>query len=140
MSFIGFAGIIWGLTVGVTFLFLAERLRGVRYLVSVRVLLDKIILVSCESWRTQVPTLNPRFLRQLFHYLIHKILSTVLRFLEWNQKTIKGILRFNKKKAVILSAPNPDSHLQKVAAHKEESALNSAEKKARKAAALRGDV
>ena len=138
MPIVVIASIVWILTFGSAIRLIVERARGVRFLAPLRSAMDRMVLTVQTSFGESVPAVNRLFFRQLFHYLVHIFLSRVLKFLQWGERRTHSIVRFNRKKAVVSASVNPESHLQKVAAHKEESALTSAEKKERKAAALRG--
>lgn len=140
MTLLVVASVVWIVTAAMLLLFAIERVQGRRYGLSLRVVLDAAVVHTKMSWSEQVPAINRNFFRQFFHYCIHVVLSWFLQLLQWTERSIRMVLRLNRKKAIVSAAVNPDSHLQKVAAHKEESALTPTEKKARKEAALRGDL
>ncbi len=136
---LAFAIVVWALTALWIALLVVERVSGHRYLVRIRAPLDSVFEKALSAIGAQVPTVNKSFFRQLFHYSVHRALSRLLRLIEWASEGIRSIVHFNRKKAKVVTAPNPDSHLQKIAVHKEENALTDKEKKARKRAALRGE-
>lgn len=140
MTFLAWASAVWLTTIGASLIFLFERRRGERYGMRFRESLDAAIIFIQQEWAEHVPVVNKGFFRQLFHYSVHIILSSFLRFLQWTEQSIRRILRLNRKKAIVAVTITQDSHLQKVAAHKEEYALSRTEKQARKEAALRGDM
>ncbi len=121
---------------------IVERRRGRRFGARMRGILDRALEGMRRSVGAHMPDINDRFFRQLFHYIIHLFLSSVIRVLEFLERGLRRIMRLNRKKAVTgvsASGAGGDSHLKKIAEHKEESALTEKEKTARKKAALRGD-
>lgn len=138
MSLSVFASIVWALTVGMVGVLLVERTRGRRYFPSLRGRFDTVIGELYSSWQAQIPSINRLFFRQLFHYGVHVVFSRLLKIFQWGERATRTIVQFNRKKAVTTAVVNPDSHLGKIAAHKEESALSHSQKKAKKDAALRG--
>lgn len=139
MSPLVVAGIFSSITLALTALFLVERARGTRYLPRFRALLDEVFERGKGEVLEKVPAINREFFLHTFHYVIHKALFFVLRALARIEKGLHAVVRLNRTKAKErISRLNPDSHLQKIAEHKEEMALSETEKQAWKDAALQG--
>lgn len=140
MSPVALAISVWALTIVSVVVVLVERKTNKRFLGSVRGYVDVKLDVFFRSTKEQVPGVNQEFVRQFFHYMIHVFLSIVLRVVRRTEKILRAIVRFNRKKAIERVERDEDTYLEKIAAHKEEVALSSKEKKHRKDAALRGEI
>ncbi len=127
------------LTILYIVLLIVERKSGHRYGARMRRVFDQSIDEVKRAFVAHTPDVNHQFFRQLFHYVIHLCLSFILWVLNLLERGLRRIARLNRTKAVTSASVAPDSHLRKIAEHKEESALTEKEKKARKKAALRGD-
>jgi len=136
---LAFAIVVWALTALWVVVLIVERGSRHRFLARFRVPLDRMFERATRTVGSQVPVVNEGFFRHLFHYSIHRALSRLLRLTEWVAVGIRSVVHFNRKKAKVVTAPNQDSHLQKIAVHKEENALTDKEKKTRKQKALRGE-
>jgi hypothetical protein len=121
-------------------LLMVEAKRGTRVLSGVRGSLDRAVLYVTAHTVAHLPRLDRYYFRQLFHYLVHVMLSALLWCTTRIEKQIKRIVRLNRSRARIAREPKIDSHLSQVLAHKEEVALSSEEKEVRRDAALRGDT
>lgn len=117
-----------------------EKKKGTRFGARIRSSLDASLDSMEEEVTSHVPVVNRTFFRHLFHYGIHQVLSHVLRWIAGIENALKAGLRFNRTKAKVVLKANTDSHLQKIADHKEEVALSDEEKKLHKEAALEGDM
>lgn len=121
------------------FLLLVERARNTRYLRPVRVFLDQLFDIGSQKIHQSMPRINSGFVRSFFHYVTNMLLSMVLRVLQQLEYFLKKIAQFNRSKAreaENIAKSNGDSHLQKIAAHKEAVSLTEAEKEKRKQDAL----
>lgn len=124
------------------FLLLVERTRNTRYLRPMRVLLDQLFDVISQRIRDAIPRIDSGFVRSFFHYVTHVLLSMVLRVLQQLESLLRKIAQFNRSKAreaENTAKSNSNSHLQKIAAHKEAVSLTSAEMEKRKQDALTGE-
>ena len=135
-----FVGSVWSITAVFTLFLLIERWRGVRLMPRVRGFLDAKIEKQQQAVGDRVPMVNQRFFRQFFHYSVHLSLSRFLRILKNTEEKAKKMLHLNKAKARVVLEPKVDSHLAKVAAHKEEIALTDKQKQIRKKAAIEGKI
>jgi hypothetical protein len=122
-----------------TLVFLFGGLLGAWTLRRVREAFDHAGDSVARTISGHVPSVNQYFFRQLFHYGIHRALSFVLRLIERIDRGIRRVVRINRKRAVSLTIPRADSHLDQIRVHKEEVALTDKEKEVRKEIALRGD-
>ena len=140
MSPVAAAVIVWSLTVVMVVVLVRERGAGrTRYFSRARGYLDQALTNFFEKTYEQIPVVNKEFVRQFFHYSIHLILSGVLKITRYMERMLREIVRLNKKKATA-GLEKKETHLDKIAAHKQESALSEPEKKKRKEKALRGEV
>ncbi len=121
------------------FLLLVEAQRGRRVLGGMRNAFDRAISVVAAHTEAHLPRLDQRYFRQLFHFVVHVVLSVLLRCVARVEREIKHIVRLNRTQARVVREPKSDSHLTQVLAHKETVALSNEEKEVRKEAALRGD-
>lgn len=124
-------------------LLLIEQARHKRYLRSFRILLDSLFEVSLTKTDQMIPKIDSGFVRNFFHYVTHVLLSIVLRILEELEHVLKKIAKFNRTKArevAGVSKGNSDSHLQKIADHKEAVSLTAEERLRRKEDALSGEL
>lgn len=119
-------------------LFAYERTSGRRFFPHIRGFADRMCERARYSTLETVPEINHSFLRQLLHYVIHRILSHALRGIKLLERATRATLRINKQRAVVYTESATSSHLRKIAEHKEEVALSATEKKARKKAAIEG--
>lgn len=140
MSPIALAISVWSLLLVSLVTVLVERKKGKRLLGGVRGYIDQKLDAFFYTTKEQVPSVNKEFVRQFFHYGIHVFLSIMLRSVRRTEKILRAIVRINRKKAISQTEREEDTYLEKIAAHKEEMALTSTEKKRRKEAALRGEI
>ena len=111
-----------------------ERRSGRRFFASsFRSWLDNIIS-SIGSWLERVISHFVKYVLQLsWYYSIHSILKTCLRVLVSFYSYFENIFESNRKKAKQLRSEKKqlknDSHLQQMAAHKEDTSLTPAQKK-----------
>jgi hypothetical protein len=120
-------------------LLMVEAKSGTRVLRNFRSTLDRAVIFVTSRTLAHLPRFDRYYFRQLFHYVVHLALSALLWCTTRIEKQIKRIVRLNRTRARIAREPKSDSHLGQVLAHKEEVALSSEEKEARRDAALRGD-
>jgi hypothetical protein len=73
--------------------------------------------------------LGKGFVRLMLHYFAHGILRRVLSFVSSTQKKLEHLLRRNKQVAKEIRTKKEKTHLDKIAEHKEETALTEAQKK-----------
>ena len=122
-------------------LFLRERVRGGRYANGARTRLDRVVRFVIERTKKELPSINNQFLRELFHYLTHRILSGILSVVRRLEGYVHRIAQFNRMKASEVKSArekNGTSHLTRIAEHKERAQLSDSEKKRRREQALNG--
>lgn len=115
-----------------------ERRSGVRTMGRIRGALDRTYLRYRDRVVRETPTINREYLRHLFHYGIHGLLSTLLALVGKVERLLRATVRSNRKRALMPGGARPHSYLGQVLEHKEASALTDAEKEAHKEKALKG--
>lgn len=120
-------------------LFRYERKRGERFLESVRMRLDLVLVKIHYLFHTKLRLLSNEFFRQLFRYLYHTILKMALTLVTNFEKRIRENIKINKTLA--RHAEREDealTKLEELALHKAEYALTEEEKRRHKDQALNG--
>lgn len=77
--------------------------------------------------------------RLMVHFVIHKVLSFVVRILQWFENNLYSLLKRNRKVAKNIEAEQVKTHLHLIAEHKESSALSEDEKRKLKDKAIEAD-
>lgn len=108
-----------------------EDRRGSRVLlVGLRGLVDSFLLsiqgFLSHTWDKFVT----RFVKLLFHYGAHQLLKQVLQSVRRFESKIEEMLKRNKAVAREINGKKTHTHLDDIAAHKEESALTEEQKEA----------
>lgn len=117
-----------------------EMRKGVRFLSGIRRRLDLVVLRISAFFSNSSRFAPRRMIRQTVHYVFHRMLTSLLYFLEQFEHRVKDMLRSNKRLARRLDAQTdrPKNKLDEIAEHKQSVALTEAEKKKRKQKSLEG--
>jgi hypothetical protein len=100
---------------------------------------DVLVLRVTRGFHTLIVFIGTDFIRQIFHYLFHKILKSGLALLKGAEQYLRTMMRVNKtlaKSAERQSATR--TKLEEIALHKAENALTEEEKRAHKDKMLGG--
>lgn len=145
IAFLTFGGLS---TLFLVALFALEDKRGMRYGESVRSVFDRLILNAKNSIAAAFPDVNDHFLRELFHFIIHSILSFLLASVRRIERGVLRIVRFNRMQVMRLRTPKPTAvegeptertgHLAEVMDHKRATELSPKERAKRKEDAIEG--
>lgn len=129
-------------------LFAIEERRGVRFGERVRSVFDRLVQNVKDNVRSAFPEVNDHFLRELFHFLIHGMLSFVLAFVRSVDRGVVRIVRFNRMQVMRLRTPkiekSPEQptdrsgHLAEVMDHKRSVELSPKERAKKKEEAIEG--
>ncbi|MFM2374727.1 MAG: hypothetical protein RLZZ234_722 [Candidatus Parcubacteria bacterium] len=136
-------------TLFLTFLFVVEDRRGVRFGERVRGIFDRMILGIQAGVRNSFPEVNDHFFQELFYFVVHKVLSFVLTLLRKLEHVVLHIVRFNRMQVMRLRRPEHSAtsggvsdqlpnHLADIAEHKRAVELSHTEKSKRKEASIEG--
>jgi hypothetical protein len=114
-------------------LFQYEARRGVRYARRFRLAADSGVVSIVQTASTLSQYIGRAMIRQTMHYLFHKMLTSVLHFLEESEHKVQRLLRRNKTVARKLDVgERPKNKLDEIAEHKQSVALSEEEKKKHK--------
>jgi hypothetical protein len=129
-------------------LYAIEDKRGSRFGERVRTIFDRLLADTAAHIRTSIPDLNDHFFREVFHFLVHSVLSFILATVRRTERAVLKIVRFNRMQVMHLrSQPRPDAapgggeragHLAEVMDHKRSVELTPKEKAKRKEDAIEG--
>lgn len=134
---------LWTLVVSVVLLLILfsllqiEKGNGRRLiLVRARAAAD-LKLVELEAWQKQRSHRLRHFdLRVMLHFVLHQLLGLVLFIIGWTERQINRLRSHNRLVAHEARRTTNPNHLDKIATHKETTALSAAEKTARKERSL----
>ena len=139
IAFLTFGGLS---TLFLLVLFTVEDKRGMRYGERVRSVFDRLILNAKNSFAAAFPDVNDHFLRELFHFIIHSILSFLLASVRSIERGVLRIVRFNRMQVMRLRTPKPTAtdaeptertgHLAEVMDYKRATELSPKERAKRK--------
>ena len=126
-------GLSAGLLALLTLLFRTELARGERlFLSGVRTFLDKVVLWMSSKIGSFFSHIGAGSLRFIYHYLVHKMLSSFIRFLTRAQERLYALQHRNKRSAKVIRSSEDKTHLEAIADHKVETTLSEAEKRKRR--------
>jgi hypothetical protein len=135
-------------TLFLTILFKIEERRGVRFGEHVRSIFDRMIIGIASGVRNMFPEVNDHFFQELFYFIVHKVLSFVLKCLRRLEHFVLHIVRFNRMQVTRLRTPQPEAngaaprpvqgHLADIVEHKRSVELTHKEKTKRKEASIEG--
>lgn len=120
-------------------LFLYERSRERRFADRARASVDRLLDACVTFFRTHVPVVNGHFFRQMLHYIMNRVLASVLFLIRGIERYISAAMRFNRFKARRIARGTSDEHLTEIAEHKRKAQLSEKEKREHKDRALKGD-
>jgi len=114
-------------------LFRVEEACGHRVILSsVRRWLDELVILCAEKLSKLSFHLGTGTFRATFHYVIHRMLNIVINILTRAQDRIARLQMRNKHIAKIVREESDKTHLDAIAAHKEETSLSEEEKRQRR--------
>lgn len=94
-------------------------------------------LVELQTWQQRHSQRLRHFdLRVLFHFILHQLLGLVLFIIGWTERQISRLRSHNRLVAHEARRTTNPNHLDKIATHKETTALSASEKTARKERSL----
>jgi hypothetical protein len=145
IAFLTFGGLS---TLFLLVLFAIEDTRGIRYGERVRSVFDRLIMNARNGIAAAFPDVNDHFLRELFHFIIHSILSFLLASVRSIERGVVRIVRFNRMQVMRLRTPKPTAsdsapiertgHLAQVMDHMRATELSPNERAQRKEDAIEG--
>lgn len=116
-----------------TLLFRAEEANGSRlFLSTVRSFCDRVIVWFAKRWNAIFVYFGAGVFRATFHYCLHRVLSFIIAGLTRVQKHLYLLHQRHKRQAKVSRTSEQDTHLDAIAAHKEEVSLSDEEIRKRK--------
>lgn len=119
-----------------------ERARGERYASGARTTFDRLIFETKERLVFRYGAMSVRSVRQTIHFMLHQLLTILLRIIAYVERLIRSVVHLNKRQAnkdvVKTTGSSSTSHLSAIADHKRGSKLSEEEQRAAKERALRG--
>ena len=111
-------------------LFNAEARRGERILLTrIRNWLDRVVLYLGSAFGRLFTYIGAGVFKVVFHYFVHKILSRCIAVLHGIASYLSHLQIRNKRRAMTVRNGENRSHLDEIAAHKEETSLTEAERR-----------
>ncbi|HEU4677237.1 MAG TPA: hypothetical protein VFS75_00795 [Candidatus Paceibacterota bacterium] len=119
--------------------FLHEERTGKRVLGRLRAKADIGVLRAGRQLRAALHYIGRDFLRQLFHYLFHRVLKAALALIRRIELALRNAIRVNKSLAKSVDAERLErTKLEEIAFHKAATALSDEEKRERRERMLEG--
>ncbi len=117
-----------------TILFRVEEARGSRLLLSgLRTQLDRLVLTVELLCMRVTHFVNARVIRVTFHYIVHSVLGYLIALLHRVQGRLARLQVKNRYLVkAVKKTHSVESHLEKLASFKEETALSEKEKRKRR--------
>lgn len=120
-------------------LFSYERIRGVRFLGTIRAHVDFRLLKIRHNWNVGVRNWGRYFVRQIIHYFFHTLLTSLIQSLKSLEDKLKTVARSNRAMARKSEHERTSMNkLEEVALHKMEVTLTEEEKRVRRQKSLEG--
>ncbi len=129
-------------------LYVIEDRRGSRFGGGVRSIFDRVLADTAAHIRESIPDVNDHFFREVFHFIVHTVLSFILATVRRIERTVLKIVRFNRMQVMHLrtkqqaeataGADERSGHLAEVMDHKRSVELTPREKAKRKEEAIEG--
>lgn len=112
-----------------TVVYVIEDIKGRRiFLTQARTWLDSLFERLLRKGSSVMFSFSNGFMRLLFHYGAHSILKRILLAVRKLEKKVEDLVRRNRRVAKDISANKQKNHLDAIAEHKEEVALNETQK------------
>lgn len=132
-------GISMALALCIVLLLRHEQKQGIRFADKARRNADFLVLKMIHHIHVGLRYVGRDSLRQIFHYMYHAILSSLLEFMRSTEEALRAAIRSNKTVARNAERESETlSKLEEIALHKIASALTEEEKKEHKDKILSG--